>query len=185
MHHNLPEQAGCMPSGPVALATHDALRDSRQKSRLLPAENEVDVRKTAAGQFFQLTRGRNEYAAAYGAGDGSCRMVKRKDTCPGIAKILLMSFLAIPVVYASPAIRTATAAIRAARESWRSLDRDVNYKSPLYSKKEIAKFEPYTATLVDDVWVVRGTIPPDFHGQVIETTVQSDGTVSMSVRTIE
>jgi ATP diphosphatase len=46
------------------LATHEARRGSRQKGHtaavrstaLLPARNEVDVRKTAAGQFFQWTR---------------------------------------------------------------------------------------------------------------------------------
>jgi hypothetical protein len=34
------------------------------------------------------------------------------------------------------------------------------------SPADIARFEPYIATLKDGVWHVEGTVPPEYHGRV-------------------
>lgn len=102
--------------------------------------------------------------------------------------ILLLAAL-VPAVFACPpnsnnrsSVTTAAAAILTARQSWASLYEKLNGRNPVYSKKETAKFEPYTATLSNGIWLVRGTIPLGFHGETIETNVcQSDGSVSMVV----
>ena len=51
-----------------------------------------------------------------------------------------------------------------------------------YSKENTAKLEPYTARLNDGVWPIRGTIPPGYRGDALETTVrQDDGNVAVTV----
>jgi hypothetical protein len=79
-------------------------------------------------------------------------------------------------------VDTADAAIHIARQSWESLNEKMNYRDHVYSKQETTKFEPYTAFLGNGIWTVRGTVPPGFKGQMIETTVrQKDGSVSITV----
>ncbi len=74
-------------------------------------------------------------------------------------------------------VQTAEVAIAEARKSWIALH-EKKRGSSLYSKESTDKFEPYTATLEGDVWVVRGTIPDGFHGETLETRVRrSDGGV--------
>jgi len=65
---------------------------------------------------------------------------------------------------------TAQDAITAARKSWESVHEKASWQE-VFSKESVAKFEPYTATLNGDVWYVRGTIPPGFHGQVPEAHI--------------
>jgi hypothetical protein len=80
------------------------------------------------------------------------------------------------------AVTTAAAAILTARQSWESLYEKLHGRNAVYGKQATAKFEPYTATLKEDVWLVRGTIPPGFQGETIETTIcQSDGSASLVV----
>ena len=40
-------------------------------------------------------------------------------------------------------------------------------------------FEPYTATLKDGIWTVKGTIPPGYHGYTLVTSVRAaDGSAN-------
>ncbi len=73
----------------------------------------------------------------------------------------------------STPVTTPEAAIIAARLSWKSIDAKHNFQSPVYNEREIAKFEPYTATLVQGEWIVKGTIPANFRGHTLETTVRN------------
>ena len=80
------------------------------------------------------------------------------------------------------AVMTAAAAISSARQSWDSMYEKLNRRNGVYGKNETSKFDPYIATLSDGVWLVRGTIPPGFHGETIETRIcQNDGSVSLVV----
>ena len=54
-------------------------------------------------------------------------------------------------------------------------------QDPALSEEGVKRFEPYTATLTDGVWTVRGTIPSDFHGGAPTATVrQADGLASVT-----
>jgi hypothetical protein len=70
------------------------------------------------------------------------------------------------------------AAIAKARAAWTAVHDKTS--SSTFDSENISRFEPYTATLVGDVWTVKGTIPTDFHGTVPEATIrQSDGFTSV------
>ena len=85
----------------------------------------------------------------------------------------------------SDAVKTGESAIASARKAWQS----IHEKAPwnfVYSKERTAQFEPYTATYENGVWVVRGTIPAGYRGEVLETRVrEADGSVSATVVRIE
>ena len=86
----------------------------------------------------------------------------------------------------STPVTSPEAAITAARMSWKSIDEKHNFWSPVYNEKETAKFEPYTATLIQGEWIVKGTIPANFRGETLETTVRErDGLVSVQVLAID
>jgi hypothetical protein len=86
----------------------------------------------------------------------------------------------------STPVTSPEAAITAARLSWKSIDEKHNFRLTVYNEKEIAKFEPYTATLVQGEWIVKGTIPANFRGETLETTVRErDGVVSVQVLAID
>jgi hypothetical protein len=68
------------------------------------------------------------------------------------------------------ASRAAEAAIASARAAWTSIHEKTS-SSDVYSPANMAKFEPYTATLNDGVWQVRGTVPPGYLGFVPITSV--------------
>lgn len=113
-------------------------------------------------------------------------------TTPRYTRGLLLIFSAFAALSAYTActlttpLTTPKEAIKAARLSWRSIDEKHNFKSPVYSEKEIAKFEPYTATLVQGAWIVKGTIPANYRGDTLETTVRErDGDVSVQVLAID
>ena len=97
---------------------------------------------------------------------------------------VLASLLALPLLSScSPAssespVVDADSAIYAAKNSWpRIYDKT---RSSAFSEESTQKFEPYTAELKDGVWIVRGTVPAGYRGEVLETTIrQSDGTVSV------
>jgi hypothetical protein len=94
----------------------------------------------------------------------------------------------LPIIFAcssssedKTAVTTPEAAVEKAKQAWASIHEKASWQSA-YSKESTVKFEPYAATLEDGVWVVRGTIPPGYQGEVLETTVrQSDGDVSVKV----
>lgn len=72
-------------------------------------------------------------------------------------------------------VTTAEEAVVLAKKAWKSIYEKASWNS-IYSKQSTDKFEPYTATLEGDVWVVRGTIPEGFHGETLETSVcRTDG----------
>ena len=73
-----------------------------------------------------------------------------------------------------PPITTPEAAIAVAKAAWPTIYDKTHY--PVYSQEETRKFEPYTATLKDGVWIVKGTIPPGYRGPTLVTKVRvSDG----------
>jgi hypothetical protein len=76
---------------------------------------------------------------------------------------------------ASEPVTTEAEPIAQARGAWKS----TYEKAPsltIVSPEETSKFEPYTATLEDGVWIVRGTIPPGFHGDMLVTRIRvADG----------
>jgi hypothetical protein len=79
------------------------------------------------------------------------------------------------------AVTTPNEAISRARSAWKSISEKTTWRA-VYSKEQTTKFEPYTATLKDGTWVVRGTVPPGYHGELLETRVrQTDGQVSVEV----
>jgi len=74
-------------------------------------------------------------------------------------------------------VNTADSAVAIAKKSWGSVHDKAGWNS-IYEKVSTDKFEPYTATLEGEVWIVRGTIPEGFHGETLETSVcRSDGSV--------
>ena len=89
-----------------------------------------------------------------------------------------------PVSSGTGSITTSTAAVTSARAAWQALyDKDRNTD---FSRESMARFEPYTATLKDGRWRVRGTVPPGFHGSVVESTVcASDGRVAVTLVAIQ
>ncbi len=79
------------------------------------------------------------------------------------------------------AVTTPEEAISRARTAWDSIYEKSRWRV-VYSKENTAKFEPYTATLEDGTWIVRGTVPRGYHGELLETRVrQKDGQVSVEV----
>jgi hypothetical protein len=77
------------------------------------------------------------------------------------------------------AVLTAEAAIAKAKESWAGVYQKTH--DPTLSEEAVKRFEPYTATLTDGVWTVRGTVPTDFHGGAPVATVrQADGLASVT-----
>jgi hypothetical protein len=61
-------------------------------------------------------------------------------------------------------ITTPQAAVAIAKNSWNSVYDKT--RSPTYSKEETGRFEPYTATLRDGIWTVKGTVPPGYRGAI-------------------
>ena len=105
-------------------------------------------------------------------------------------KPAVLAILVLPIMFAcslasnDAPVTTADAAILSANQAWQSICDKT--ESLAYSKQNAAKFEPYTATLKDGVWHVRGTVMPGYHGEALETTVrQSDGSVSVTVVKVE
>jgi hypothetical protein len=81
-------------------------------------------------------------------------------------------------------VTTAEGAIANARRAWRSTHEKAPWKG--YSEEWTSQFEPYTATYEEGVWVVRGTIPAGYRGEVLETQVRErGGSVSVTVVQIE
>jgi hypothetical protein len=77
------------------------------------------------------------------------------------------------------AVLTPEVAIAKAKESWSGVYRKTH--DPTLSEESVKRFEPYTATLADGVWTIRGTMPADFHdGAPIATVRQADGLASVT-----
>ena len=102
----------------------------------------------------------------------------------GIVGMMLM-ITACTSASGNGAVTTAEEAISRARAAWKSIADKTTWRA-VYSKENTAKFEPYTATLQDGTWVVRGTVPPGYHGELLETRVsQKDGQVSVEVTEVK
>jgi hypothetical protein len=71
-------------------------------------------------------------------------------------------------------VSTEEAAIIKAKKAWPLIYEKT--KSSNFSQKNAARFEPYHASLEDEQWVVRGTMPPGFTGVTLVTYVRkADG----------
>ena len=78
------------------------------------------------------------------------------------------------------AVSTPEAAVAAAKDAWESISSKATWVET-YKRASVAKFEPYTATLMDGVWYVVGTIPLGYHGRMPKALVcESDGSVEAS-----
>jgi len=76
-------------------------------------------------------------------------------------------------------VNTAEEAVARAKTAWLSVSEKASWHVA-YSKENTAKFEPYTATLENGVWVVRGTVPSGYRGEMPVARVrQNDGQVSV------
>jgi hypothetical protein len=100
-----------------------------------------------------------------------------------VSALVASSLLAIAC--SSPSSRgpvaTSVEAISRAKSAWKSIHEKKRQRS-VYSDESTAKFGPYTATLEDGLWHVRGTILSDYRGEMLETTVRErDGSVSVTV----
>ena len=95
--------------------------------------------------------------------------------------VLAVALLATPALAGCPTpvsgsvkVPTAEEAIAKARDAWGSIYDKTGHA--IYSEESTAQFEPYTATLENGVWTVRGTIPAGYSGNTLVTTIcQSDG----------
>lgn len=78
-------------------------------------------------------------------------------------------------------VTTAEDAVAEAKKAW-DLIYQKNSWSPVYSKSSTSRFEPYSAILENAIWIVRGTIPDKYTGEILETNVrQIDGQVFVKV----
>jgi hypothetical protein len=80
-------------------------------------------------------------------------------------------------------VTTAADAVARARAAWQSIREKGggNADNSGFSAESIARVEPYTATLKDGEWQVRGTLPPGYAGTVLETTVGAcDGSITVN-----
>lgn len=82
-------------------------------------------------------------------------------------------------------VTTPEVAVHRAKESWTSIYEKASWKAD-YGEGSTAIFEPYTATLENGIWIVRGTVPSGYKAKILVTEVrQSDGTVSVTSEQIE
>lgn len=101
-----------------------------------------------------------------------------------VAAVVALALLACSASSTEP-VTTAEGAISGAKKAWRSIHEKAPWNT-VYSEERTSQFEPYTATYEGGVWVVRGTIPAGYHGEVLETKVrESDGSVSVTVVQVE
>ena len=78
-------------------------------------------------------------------------------------------------------VNTAEGAVARAKIAWASVSEKASWHGA-YSKENTAKFEPYTATLENGMWVVRGSVPSGYRGEMPEARVRrNDGQVSVGV----
>lgn len=97
---------------------------------------------------------------------------------PAILVAMLLLAACGPSAAEGP-VNTPAEAVARAKTAWASVSEKANWHVA-YSKENAAKFEPYTATLENGVWVVRGTVPSGYRGEMPEARVrQSDGQVSV------
>ena len=81
-------------------------------------------------------------------------------------------------------VATPDAAIAAAKAAWVGIYDKT--QRPEYSPGETNKFEPYTATLSNGTWTVKGTVARGYRGETLVTTVRaSDGSVRVTVLAID
>jgi hypothetical protein len=56
------------------------------------------------------------------------------------------------------------------------------YVHETFSPRSIQRFAPYSATLENGTWIVRGTVPTHFHGSVPEARISAgDGVTTVQV----
>jgi len=91
--------------------------------------------------------------------------------------------------FANPAIpaqiRTGEMAIAVARRAWSATYEKAPWHG-VWSKEYTLKFEPYSAKLDGDSWLVRGSVPSNFRGAMpIARVRRIDGAVELLVETVE
>ena len=99
----------------------------------------------------------------------------------GIIAALVLPALVAP---GKNSVDSPDAAIAASRQAWRSISEKTSQSS--FSPASTARFEPYSATLEDGAWVVRGTAAAGYRGEILVTRVrQGDGTVEVRSEAIK
>ena len=97
-----------------------------------------------------------------------------------IAALVLPAF----VTPGKNSVDSPDAAIAASRQAWRSVSEKTS-QSP-FNPASTARFEPYSATLEDGAWVVRGTVAAGYQGEILVTRVrQADGSVELTSELIK
>ena len=107
-------------------------------------------------------------------------------------KFAVVAFLALaPLIVGCPSgaregpVLTPTDAVARARIAWQGIA-EKKGASSVYGEESTARFEPYTATVDNDVWIVRGTVPAGYRGQTLETRVaKTDGQVSVYAKEVQ
>jgi hypothetical protein len=94
--------------------------------------------------------------------------------------IFLFYVISIPSKEKMPVIN-AEAAVTLSKESWINIHEKTQKSA--YSESYTKQFEPYSARLEGEYWVVYGSIPKDYKGLILETKVRrKDGSISVQVR---
>jgi hypothetical protein len=95
--------------------------------------------------------------------------------------ILMLSLLAGACTSRSAPVEQVTHEERAlakAHASWAALF--AARADETFSTANIKRFAPYTATLENGVWVVRGTVPAGYHGRTPEARIRAaDGVTTI------
>jgi hypothetical protein len=97
---------------------------------------------------------------------------------------LLVLFVGACTSHTEPAERVTheERALAKAHSSWATLF--VQRADETFSPVNIQRFAPYSATLEDGTWIVRGTVPANFHGTVPEARIRADDGVT-TVQAVE
>jgi hypothetical protein len=97
---------------------------------------------------------------------------------------LLVLLLGACTSHSEPAERVTheERALAKAHASWAALF--VQRADETFSPGNIQRFAPYSATLENGTWIVRGTVPADFHGRMPEARIRAGDGVT-TVQTVE
>jgi hypothetical protein len=78
----------------------------------------------------------------------------------------------------SEKVETEAQAIEIARKSWTNIYEKSQHS--IFSPVETQRFEPYKAILENDKWMVTGTVPNNYGGELLITEITRDGRVLVS-----
>jgi hypothetical protein len=87
-------------------------------------------------------------------------------------------------VAGSGSVDSPAAAIAVSRQAWLSIYQKTGHGA--FKRENTAQFEPYSATLEDGVWIVRGTVAATYRGEVLVTRVRrGDGSTAATAEIVK